>query len=82
MEKDKIQKQIDEVMEFKRLFTEEHLKLLEKLCEVWRKTITNDGMTEQFYLGKRSVYIAVKDKLETDINQYQQYLKSLEENEL
>ena len=68
------EKQFAELLEFKRLFTAEHLKSLEKICEVWRRNITNDALIEQFCLGKRSVYIAIKEKIETDIDQYKKYL--------
>lgn len=70
-------KQLSELHEFQRLFTPEHLKALEKICDVWRKNITNDALIEQFHLGKRAVYIAVKEKMETDVLTYQKYLESL-----
>jgi hypothetical protein len=76
------QKQIDDLQTFKRLFTAEHLTHLEKLCEVWRKNITNDALIEQFYLGKRSIYIAIKEKIETDIDQYREYLESQKDIEI
>ena len=75
------EKQIADVLEFKRLFTQEHLKALEKVCDVWRKAITNDALIEQFALGKRAVYIAIKDKMETDITEFQKYLDSASEDD-
>lgn len=71
--------QVAELLELKRLFTAEHLKLLEKLCDVWRKNITNDALVEQFYLGKRAVYIAIKEKMETDIDKLKEYIEGVED---
>jgi len=74
-------KLISEIQEFQRLFTPEHLRALEKVCEVWRKNITNDALIEQFCLGKRAVYIAIKEKMEADIEQLKLMMEQNQEDD-
>jgi uncharacterized protein Yka (UPF0111/DUF47 family) len=59
---------IEQLQRLKDLFTADHMKELESLCDVWRQQVTDNPHTEFFYLGRRSVFLDLKRKLDTDLN--------------
>jgi hypothetical protein len=58
---------VQEIERIRKLFTPEHMQVMESLCDVWRSQVTDNSNMEYYFLGRRSIYLALKKKLEMDL---------------